>query len=452
MEIKDICKSLAIEMRKKGIYPSCLYQYSSGSFVFQDKNEKRITDIPTIEGIVLSVFNGNETDEFASSDINYEKLLKEAKTLKEKIRSKGLEFPEERIEKDFYTECEIDPKNISINEKLEFVERLKNMLINKDKRIVNVQTAYIESEDTKIFSDGFKTLSQNIKRTRFFLFVQLIQENIVRWNYLIKGKQGGYEVTKISDDEIFGTLEHAVELLSARKIEPGFYDVIVDPSVAGVIAHEAFGHGVEMDMFVKGRAKAKEYLGKRVGSDLVNIYDDPTIPGAFGSYFFDDQGTISKRTHIVENGIFKRGLTDLLSYVKLKTERSANGRRESYKRKVYARMSNTFFGKGEKKLSDMISNLDSGIFIEKVEGGMEDPKGWGMQVNALVGREIKNGKFTGNIYSPIIITGYVPDILMSITECSDSFELDSGGCGKGHKELVPVSTGGPHLRLKARLE
>ncbi len=263
---------------------------------------------------------------------------------------------------------------------------------------------------------------------------------------------GGYEVTNIPESEIYRTLDVAVELLNARKIEPGFYDVIVDPSVAGVIAHEAFGHGVEMDMFVKGRAKAKEYLSKRVGSDIVNIYDDPTIEGAFGSYFFDDQGTIAKRTHIVENGIFKRGLTDLLSYVNLNTERSANGRRESYKRKVYARMSNTFFGKGDKKLEDMISNLESGVLIEKVEGGMEDPKGWGMQVNALIGREIKNGKFTGKIFSPIVMTGYVPDILMSITESSDAFELDSGGCGKGHKEIVPVSTGGPHLRLKVRLE
>lgn len=452
MEIKDICKSLAMEMRKNGIYPSCLYQYSSGSFVFVDKNEKKITDIPTVKGIVLSVFNGNETDELASSEINYEKLLKEAKNLKNKIKPMDLIFTEEKIEKDFKSECEIDPKNISINEKIEFTERLKNMLINKDKRIVNVQCAYIESEEYKVFSDGFKTLSQNIKRTRFFLLVQLMEENIIRWAYLIKGKQGGYEVTKFSDEDVYKTLNLAIELLSAKKIEPGFYDVIVDPSVAGVIAHEAFGHGVEMDMFVKGRAKAKEYLGKRVGSALVNIYDDPSIEGGFGSYFFDDQGTISKKTQIVENGIFKRGLTDLFSYVNLKTERSANGRRESYKRKVYARMSNTFFGKGDKKVSDMILNLKNGIFIEKVEGGMEDPKGWGMQVNALVGREIKNGKFTGKIFSPIIITGYVPDILMSITECSDSFELDSGGCGKGHKEIVPVSTGGPHLRLKARLE
>lgn len=451
MDIKDICKSLSIEMKKEGVYPNVLYQHSTGLFVLVDKNEKKITDIPTTKGIVLSVFNGMESNEYATSEINYEKLYKEAKKLKANIKPLNFKL-QEAIEKDFKTECEIDPKNISINEKFEFVERLKDMLIDKDKRIVNVQCAYIESEEYKVFSDGIKTLSQNIKRTRFFLAVQLLKDNIIRWNYLIKGLEGGYEITRISDEEIYKTLDVAIELLSARKIEPKIYDVIVDPSVAGVIAHEAFGHGVEMDMFVKGRARAMDYLMKRVGSDIVNIYDDPTIEGAYGSYFFDDQGTIAKKTHIVENGIFKQGLTDLLSYANLKTDRTANGRRESYKRKVYARMSNTFFGKGESKVSDMISNLEDGIFIEKVEGGMEDPKGWGMQVNALIGREIKNGKFTGRIFSPIIITGYVPDILMSITDCSEQFELDSGGCGKGHKEMVPVSTGGPHLRLKARLE
>uniref|UniRef100_A0A7C4UD93 TldD/PmbA family protein n=1 Tax=candidate division WOR-3 bacterium TaxID=2052148 RepID=A0A7C4UD93_UNCW3 len=452
MEIKEICRSLAYEMSKKGVYPSVLYQYSKGTFVFTDKNERRIQDIPTLKGIVLSVFNGKETDEYATYDIDYNKILKEAKRLKERIKGGNFSLPIENIESDFKTECEIEPEKISIKEKLELVENFKEKMIKRDKRIVNVQSAYIESEDYKVFSDGNKTLSQSIIRTRVFLMVQVMEGNIVRWNYLIKGIEGGYEVTRISDEELEKLCSVALELLGAKKIEPGFYDCIVDPSVSGVIAHEAFGHGVEMDMFVKGRAKAKEYLLKRVGSDVVNIYDDPTIKGAFGSYFFDDQGTIAKRTHIVQNGIFKNGLTDLLSYTRLKTERSANGRRESFKRKVYARMSNTFFGKGDKKIEDMITNLENGVFIERVEGGMEDPKGWGMQVNALIARDVKGGKFTGKIFSPIIITGYVPDILMSITECSDSFELDSGGCGKGHKEIVPVSTGGPHLRLKARLE
>ncbi len=182
MEIKDMVRTLAVEMKKEGVYPSCLYQYSTGSFVFADKNEKRITDIPTIEGIVLSVFNGFETDEYASSDIDFEKLMREARKLKNKIKSENFYMPVEELEKDFVSKCEQDPKDISVNEKLELVERIRDKILVKDQRIINVQCAYIESEGYKVFSDGFKTLSQKILRTRIFLLVQLMQNNIIRWN------------------------------------------------------------------------------------------------------------------------------------------------------------------------------------------------------------------------------------------------------------------------------
>ena len=83
---------------------------------------------------------------------------------------------------------------------------------------------------------------------------------------------------------------------------------------------------------------------------------------------------------------------------------------------------------------------------------MEDPKNWGIQCLVDVAREIKDGKFTGRVFSPIVLTGYVPDLLKSISMMSDTMELaGSGYCGKGHKEWVKVSTGGPYIKAKIRL-
>jgi TldD protein len=82
---------------------------------------------------------------------------------------------------------------------------------------------------------------------------------------------------------------------------------------------------------------------------------------------------------------------------------------------------------------------------------MEDPKGWGMQVTSHYGEEIRNGKLTGRLFAPVGITGYVPDILQSVSAVGDDFDLTGGTCGKGHKEWAPVSSGGPHLKLEARL-
>ena len=115
-------------------------------------------------------------------------------------------------------------------------------------------------------------------------------------------------------------------------------------------------------------------------------------------------------------------------------------------------MTNTYFEKGTSKLEDMIASIEYGFLLEGVENGMEDPKHWGIECIITKAREIVDGKLTGNIYAPIIMTGYVPDLLMSISMVSDEEVLSGGGsCGKGYKEFVKVSDGGPYLKAKARL-
>jgi TldD protein len=273
----------------------------------------------------------------------------------------------------------------------------------------------------------------------------------MQYNWLTKDGTGGLEIIEFSDQELRETCDIALALLSADKVQPGMYDVICAPDVSGVIAHEAFGHGVELDMFLKERARSEQYLGKPIASDLVSIVDDPSYPGGHGSYFFDDEGQLASPTYIVRDGVFERGLSDLFSAHSLGVPRSANGRRESFQRKVYARMSNTFFARGETPVQSMIENVDRGVYLLHTQSGMEDPKGWGMQVTSHYGEEIRDGKRTGRLFTPVGITGYVPDILQSVTAVGDDFVLSGGTCGKGHKEWAPVSSGGPHLMLKARL-
>ena len=115
-------------------------------------------------------------------------------------------------------------------------------------------------------------------------------------------------------------------------------------------------------------------------------------------------------------------------------------------------MTNTFFEAGKDKVEDMIASIKYGFLLENAGSGMEDPKNWGIQCMVNIAREIKDGKLTGKIFSPIVLTGYVPDLLKSITMVSDKIELSGGGfCGKGYKEWVKVSDGGPYIKAKIRL-
>ncbi len=224
------------------------------------------------------------------------------------------------------------------------------------------------------------------------------------------------------------------------------------PGVTGMIAHEAFGHGVEMDMFVKDRALAKQYVGRQVASELVNMHDGAAAAKEVASYFFDDEGMLARDTLVIDHGILKAGISDAQSAMHLGTVPTGNGRRENYERKAYTRMTNTYFEAGSDTVEEMIASIPYGFLLQNASSGMEDPKNWGIQCMVDVAREIKDGKLTGKIYSPIVLTGYVPDLLKSISMLSDTVELGgSGFCGKGYKEWVKVSDGGPYIKAKIRL-
>lgn len=243
-----------------------------------------------------------------------------------------------------------------------------------------------------------------------------------------------------------------LELLGSSRMEPGEYEVIMDPDVTGTLAHEAFGHGVEMDMFVKNRAKAAEYLGKPVASRIVQMYDGAAGQDHCGSYLFDDEGRLGTNTQIIRDGVLVAGLSDLQSAMVLGTPPTGNGRRQAYDHKAYARMTNTYIAPGTSSFGEMLASVKRGWLLQKMNSGMEDPKNWGIQLVVLVGREIRDGKLTGKVASPVVCSGYVPDVLSNISMLSRDFELSgSGYCGKGYKEYVKVSAGGPYVKTKMRL-
>ena len=267
----------------------------------------------------------------------------------------------------------------------------------------------------------------------------------------ISGREGPEIFDRLGDlsPKVFSVVG---ELLSADRVVPGEYDVITSPEVSGLIAHEAFGHGVEMDMFVKGRALGAEYINKRVGSDHVTMHDGALCADSVTGYAFDDEGTPAGDVVEIENGILRTGICDALSALRLGVQPTGNGKRENFAHKVYTRMTNTLFDSGTDTLEDMIASIKKGYLLAGMDSGMEDPKHWGIQCIIERGYEIIDGKLTGKVVSPLVMTGYVPDLLGSVSMVSGDREVfGNGACGKGHKEWVKVADGGPYLKAKVRL-
>ena len=273
----------------------------------------------------------------------------------------------------------------------------------------------------------------------------------------LKNSYKGYSL--LGGAELLSEVEHDVgdltatlgDLLRSEPMIPGEYDCVCNPEVTGMIVHEAFGHGVEMDMFVKDRAQARQFMGEYVASPLVTMHDGSAVDEC-ATWAFDDEGTLTGDTVIIDKGVLRRGMCDALSAARLGVTPTGNGRRESYERKAYTRMTNTYFEGGGATMEEMIASIPYGFLLEEPTSGMEDPKNWGIQCMVNIAREIKDGKLTGRVFSPIVLTGYVPDLLKSVSMMGGKIELAGGGyCGKGYKEWVKVSDGGACMKARIRL-
>ena len=303
----------------------------------------------------------------------------------------------------------------------------------------------------KIFISENRDLDQTVMWTVASMVALASRDGEIKDYYRSFSGLGGIEVLDSAEAAVGDMASVALELLDSRPMVPGEYDCICDPEVTGMIVHEAFGHGVEMDMFVKDRALAAYCVGDRVASDLVSMHDGSAVNEVATAYF-DDEGSLTSDTLIIDKGILRGGMCDSLSAARLGTSPTGNGRRESYERKAYTRMTNTYFEKGRSTLAGMIKSVKYGFLLENPSSGMEDPKNWGIQCMVNIAREIKDGKLTGRIFSPIVLTGYVPDLLRSVSAMGRDVRLGGGGyCGKGYKEWVKVSDGGPCMKARIRL-
>lgn len=408
-------------------------------------------------GFVVRMWNGRAYYEYSLDDIagDTEKLAE--KIVREAVPSdkvsdmeiKPSEPIDEPLVKSFVRESDFD--EYTDGELLDFCKKIRDDVKAKSDKVANA-TGYLQP-----FTVSKLFVSKNRELDQCYGWVNGMAIAVYNDGKMVRAREDAYSA-KISDvfEELPKKLDRLIEkaacLAKAQPIKPGVYDVITDSSITGLIAHEAFGHGVEMDQFVKDRALAKQYVGKYVASPISNMRDGAAATLSAASYFFDDDGVLAGDTQIIKDGILVSGMCDLVSASELGVIPTGNGRRESYKRKAYTRMTNTFFEVGTDNLEDMIASVKHGYMLFETNNGMEDPKNWQIQCTAEYGIEIIDGKLTNNYVSPVVMSGSVPELLKSISMVSDGAKIIGAGmCGKGYKEWVRVTDGGPALKVRVKL-
>ncbi len=349
------------------------------------------------------------------------------------------------------TPFQVDPRDLGDEAIIAKLRSIREKALGQDKRILDAQLNMAYRCCRKVFLSENRDLDQTLMWTTCAMAMMASRGEELKMSYRPFSNLGGAEVLEGMEDAVESVAQETLELLESQPITPGEYDCVCDPSTTGMIVHEAFGHGVEMDMFVKDRALGQRYTNQYVASQLVTMHDGSAVDEA-ATMFFDDEGTLTGDTVVIDKGVLKTGMCDALSAARLGIKPTGNGRRESYERKAYTRMTNTYFEAGAHSVEEMIASIDYGFLLQQPQSGMEDPKNWGIQCMVAVAKEIKDGKLTGKIFSPIVLTGYVPDLLQSVSMMGSQLELSgSGFCGKGYKEWVKVSDGGPYMKARIRL-
>ena len=457
-------RALMEKLWQKYDYASILFENSTGrKYSVSGRGLSASQDkISCARGYVLRVHGRNRLVEHSFNSLKVgdsekiiaqiENLFDKAEELKENFTIEDTERMEDEV---FHSFSENDmsrsPEILGDKAILDKLTELRQKGLEADGQIIDCTINSSFKKSRKIFISKNRDMSQNILWMTCAMSMMAKKGDIVRSYFKSYSGMNGYDVLDSLEADIKNVAGNTVKLLMAEKITPGRYECICTPEVTGMIVHEAFGHGVEMDMFVKDRALAKSFIGKEVASGLVTMHDGM---GAYevATYDFDDEGTCGHDTVIIKNGILQTGISDAKTAGILKTKGTGNGRRENYEHKAYTRMTNTYFEGGKDRPEDMIKSIKYGFMLENATCGMEDPKNWGIQCMVNMAREIKDGKFTGRIFSPVVLSGYVPDLLKSISMMSETPELNGGGyCGKGYKEWVKVSDGGPYIKAEIEL-
>ncbi|MDE3230639.1 MAG: TldD/PmbA family protein, partial [Chloroflexota bacterium] len=359
---------LVSELESRFPYAAALISSGGGLRITDSGREQQATEASPTRGIVFTVYDGATFNEFATTETAPDALASATRRWASGLRRRdgpALTFGGHatiagRDRRDFATPMAADPASVPLPQKLALVRDIQRRASALDPRIVQVRAQYAESSGVAEYIGRGRWLRQRLSGIVVGLYVATQAEGESRFNFLALGGAGGYELAQINDEQLQATVETAARLLDAKRIEPGLYDTVTDPSVSGVIAHECFGHGVEMDLFPKGRARAARFVGQRVAAPGVDMYDDPGLPGAFGSYFFDDEGELARPTQILRDGVLVQPISDFASTTYGVGIHTANGRRQDYSRKAYARMSNTYFAPGTVAPADMIAGVERG--------------------------------------------------------------------------------------------
>jgi TldD protein len=406
------------------------------------------------QGVGVRAVSGEKTAFAYSDDISKASLLDAARTVRTIAASRGAGRTKAGARtvagaRSLYRD--LDPiSTLDSNAKVELLERTEKLARSKDPRIVQVMAGLASEYDVVLVARADGTLAADV-RPLVRLSVTVIAEQNGRREMGSGGGGGRFGLAYFDDGQIETYVQDAVTAaltnLESRPAPAGEMTVVLGPGWPGILLHEAIGHGLEGDFNRKGSSAFSGRVGERVAAKGVTVLDDGTIADRRGSLNVDDEGNVSQRTVLIEDGILRAYIQDSLNARLMGVAPTGNGRRESYAHVPMPRMTNTYMLGGDASPEEIVASIDKGLYATNFGGGQVDITSGKFVFSASEAFWVEKGKIQYPVKGATIV-GNGPDALTRVTMIGSDMRLDSGvgTCGK-EGQSVPVGVGQPTLRI-----
>jgi TldD protein len=447
-----IRNAMQVAMGRGGEFADLYFQHQVGNYLLLEDGIVNRAYSSVDLGVGVRVVVGNQTGFAFTEELTRESIQKAAETAASIAGGQAGRAPDayKIAGHDNYYPIETAWEAVGVDRKIPFLERINQRIFAKDDRVQKASISFSDSTSRilVVSSDG---LAVEDYQPQSYIGARVVAEQDGRREqngYNLAGRRDIESYTDESINDIANiAVDRTMKLFEAVSPPAGEMVVVLAGGDAGILLHEAIGHGMEADFNRKGISIYADMVGRRIANKDITIVDNGMNPHKRGSINIDDEGNQTERTVLVENGILRTYLHDKISAKHYGVEPTGSGRRQSFRHSVMPRMRNTYMENGPLDPKEIIKSVDRGVYCENFTNGQVEIGAGDFSFYVSSGYLIEKGELTSPI-KDVNIIGNGPKALENVSMVGNDLQISVGGwtCGK-NGQMVPVSQGLPTVRI-----
>lgn len=447
----DLKKVLAAALEKGADYADLFFEHTITNSIHMMDGEVNNSHSNIDYGVGVRVQIGTQRGYAYVENFTLEDMLQAARTAaciaSADKGNKPLNLTEKELKKNYYSIASTW-EEVSLKDKMPYLQKLNNRIFALDKRVHKVQVTQNDITSHIFFCNSEGVMFYDYRPLVSLGAMCIMEEDgKTENNYASRAYRRGFDF--LSDEVVEVIAREVVDrtsfLFKAIKPKGGEMPVVVGGGESGILLHEAVGHTLEADLILNDISIFADQLNKKVCNEHINVVDDGTIPFNLGSVNFDDEGTEGQKTYLIKDGVLTGCMHDRMTAKIFGVKPTGNGRRESFRNRPIPRMRATYMEAGNVNESDIISSVKKGILVDNITNGEVEMGVGNFTFFVKSGYMIEDGQLTQPI-KDINIIGNGPKALADITMVANNAKISNALmiCGK-YGQSCPVTCGMPSV-------